>query len=192
MRNLITSLALAAALAAPVALHADPMMNGQFSIQGTVVPSSTTLSFVDLTITTGYLTQSGSFATLLTDGEHLSLGGMPAPVPSPYGPISIVPYNPYPGPGFLDFSFGNLSASVQTLVEAPGIGGTFDFAGTALLDAPGFAETPATFDFSTQASGRVTLSATAIASPVPEPSALLLFGTGALGLAGIVSKKFIA
>ncbi len=29
-------------------------------------------------------------------------------------------------------------------------------------------------------------------SPVPEPSALLLFGTGALGLAGIVSRKLLA
>jgi len=30
------------------------------------------------------------------------------------------------------------------------------------------------------------------ASPVPEPSALLLFGTGVLGLAGIVSRKLTA
>jgi hypothetical protein len=29
-------------------------------------------------------------------------------------------------------------------------------------------------------------------SPVPEPSALLLFGTGALGLAGVVSRKLLA
>jgi len=67
------------------------------------------------------------------------------------------------------------------------------FGGTADFTAPGFDRTMGTFGFSTQGNGPVTFSATGAAnSPVPEPSTLTLLGSGLLGLAGIVKKRFVA
>ena len=75
MHKLLSCLSLVAALAAPGALHAS-MMSGQFSIQGTVSNDPTThvLSFIPETIATGVGTQTGTFATLLTDNEHATAG----------------------------------------------------------------------------------------------------------------------
>lgn len=69
------------------------------------------------------------------------------------------------------------------------------FSSNGTLAAAGYAITPAIFTFSTQDSTTdpVTFSATAIAapsaSPIPEPSSLALLGTGAFGLAGVLSRK---
>jgi hypothetical protein len=186
MHRIFSSLALMAALATPAALHAS-MISGQFSIQGTVTnnPTTHTLSFLGPSIETGYGTQTGTFQTLLTDNEHV-----------PSGTETIV-YGPYvPGSSF--FTVGPLTAVIQSLTESismPDGHTVFGFSGTADLSAAGYDTTPGSFTFSTQDSGPVTFSATVIAagtSAVPEPSSLALFGTGAFGLAGIVSRKLRA
>jgi len=186
MYKLFSSLALMAALATPAALHAS-MMSGQFSIQGTVTNdvATHTLSFLGPSIETGYGTQTGDFTTLLTDNEHV-----------PTGTATIV-YGPYvPGSAF--FSVGGVNAVIQSLTESvskPDGHTVYGFSGTADFSATGYDTTPGSFTFSTQDSGPVTFSATVITTgtpAVPEPSSLALFGTGAFGLAGIVSRKLRA
>ncbi|MEO8736371.1 MAG: PEP-CTERM sorting domain-containing protein [Edaphobacter sp.] len=183
MYKLLSSLALVAAFAMPGALHASTM-SGQFSIQGTVTndPTTHTLSFLPPTIETGFGTQTGTFATLLTDNEHVPAG------------TATIAYGPYvPGSGF--FMVGPLSAVIQSLSESTSIIGghtVYGFYGVADFSAAGYDPTSGSFTFSTQDSGPVTFSATAVmtgASQVPEPSSLALLGTGAFGLAGIVSRK---
>jgi PEP-CTERM motif len=188
MHKALASLTLVAALAlAPISLHADSIMTGQFSIEGTVTNTvtdgTTELVFDGPTLKTGTGTQTGSFSSLLTDGEAFSAGSS-----------TIVPYNPYvPNSAF--FTIGSLSVVVESLMEDTEIinGQTvLGFSGMANLSAAGFADTQAIFTFSTQDSGPVTFSATAIADAppaVPEPSSLVLFGTGAFGLAGVLSRK---
>ena len=181
MHKVLSSLALVAALAVPSALHAS-MMTGQFSIQGSVTNDPTThvLSFIPSTIETGYGTQTGTFATLLTNNEHVSAG------------TPTIAYDPYVA-GSSWFTIGSLTATIDSLTESTSIIGghtVYGFSGMGTLAAAGYDTTPGNFTFSTQDSGTVTFSATAATSPVPEPSTLALFGTGVFGLAGLVSRKF--
>lgn len=186
MHKLLSSLALVAALAAPSVLHAS-MMTGQFSVQGSVTNDPTThvLSFIPASIETGYGTQTGTFATLLTNNEHVSAG------------TPTIAYDPYVA-GSAWFTIGSLTATIESLTESTSIIGghtIYGFSGTGTLAAAGYDITPGSFTFSTQDSGPVTFSATTLTtgtSPVPEPSTLALFGTGAFGVAGMVSRKFRA
>lgn len=179
MQRLFASLTLVAVLVlAPIALHADTLMNGQFVITGTVQNVGTTLTFDPLTLRTGIGTQTGTFATLLNDNEGFS-----------GGTLSIT-YNPYT-PDSAFFFIGPLTITLDTLNETT-VGSTLDFSGIANLAAAGFLDTLANYSFSTAASGASTFTATAIvptAPSVPEPSSLALFGTGALGLASFTARK---
>ena len=101
------------------------------------------------------------------------------------------PYNPYT-PDSAFFFIGPLTVTLDTLNETT-VGSTLDFSGVATLAASGFINTLANYSFNTPASGISTFTATAIvptAPSVPEPSTVALFGTGALGLAGFVTRKF--
>jgi hypothetical protein len=180
MQRVFALLTLAAALIlAPIALHADTLMTGQFVITGTVQNVGTTLEFDPPTLFTGTGTQTGTFATLLTD--HLGFSG---------GTVNIT-YNPYT-PDSAFFFIGPLTIMLDTLNETT-VGSTLDFSGVATLSAAGFLNTLANYSFNTLASGPSTFTATAIvptAPSVPEPSSLALLGSGALGLAGFAATKF--
>jgi len=179
MRRGFASLILVAALLlVPIALHADTM-TGQFVIHGTVQNVGTTLQFDPATLLTGVGTQTGTFATLLTD--NLGFKG---------GPTSI-PYNPYP-PDSASFFIGPLTIALDSLNETT-VGSTLNFAGVTTLSADGFTNTIANLTFSAPASGPGTFTATfavPAAPSIPEPSSLVLFGSGALGLAGFAGRKF--
>jgi hypothetical protein len=180
MQRVFTVLTLAAAvILAPIALHADTLMTGQFVITGTVQNVGTTLEFVPSTLFTGTGTQTGTFATLLTD--HLGFSG---------GTVNIT-YNPYT-PDSAFFFIGPLTVTLDTLNETT-VGTTLDFSGVATLSATGFLNTLANYSFNTLATGPSTFTATTIvptAPSVPEPSSLALLGTGALALASFGATKF--
>jgi len=180
VRKLVSALALVAAIAAPVALHATPI-TGQYSIDGTVTNTGTALNFTVGTIRTGIATQFGTFATLVPDNTPVTMGATGI-VYAPYTCCSI-------------FTVGGLTTSIQSITATDtSIGGVpiTIFGGTALFTAAGYDPTMGTFGFSTQGSGPVTFSATGASSPVPEPSTLALMGSGVLGLAGAVRRKFLA
>jgi hypothetical protein len=180
MRHILASFALVAALAAPAALHAETI-TGQFSLDGTVINSGSTLTFLGAP-KTGIGTQTGVFATLLTNNEAIS-----------YGP-SVITYSPYVDDS-AKFGVGRLNVTLDTLVATNiMLNGSLitAFSGDATFSAAGYQTTMGTFSFSTQASGPVTFSATGISSsPVPEPSSLALFGTGALGIGLLGTRKFV-
>jgi PEP-CTERM motif len=179
MHRALASLALVATLVfAPVILHADPLMTGQFSIQGTVQNVGTTLEFSPATLMTGAGTQTGTFATLLFDGEGFAGGN------------TSITYNPYIADS-AQFFLGPLTLTLESLNEMT-VGSTLNFSGVLDISATGFADTLANLTFSTQASGPTQFVATAVvptAPSVPEPSSMALFGSGAIGLAGFAERK---
>ncbi|MCU1253466.1 MAG: hypothetical protein JWQ49_6495 [Edaphobacter sp.] len=180
MQRRFASLTLVAVLLlAPIALHADTLMTGQFVITGTVQNVGTTLMFDPVTLKTGTGTQTGTFATILTDGLGFS------------GGTANIAYNPYT-PDSAFFFIGPLTITLDTLNETT-VGSMLDFSGVATLAAAGFTNTLANYSFSTLPSGPTIFTATTIvptAPSVPEPSSLALFGTGVLGLAGFAARKF--
>ena len=180
MRKVLSALALVAAFAAPVALHAVPIV-GQYSAQGSVIDNGSSLTFQIGTIFTGKGTQLGTFALLVPDNTAITAGSQ------------VINYTPYV-PSSEIFTVGSLTTDLQSLVYVNNPNGVRGFSGNALFTAPGYDPTPGTFAFSTQGSGIVTFSATGFssASPVPEPSTLALLGTGVFGIAGVLRKRFVA
>jgi hypothetical protein len=179
MHRIFALSVVAALVLAPIALHADPLMTGQFVIQGTVTNVGTTLQFDPATLFTGTGTQTGTFATLLSD--HMGFSG---------GTVNVT-YNPYT-PDSAFFFIGPLTITLDSLNEMT-VGSTLNFSGVANLSASGFANTLADYSFSAAASGPSQFVATAIVPTppsVPEPSSLGLFGSGALGFAGLAARKF--
>src|ERR1700734_4040710 len=135
MRRLFAVLATVAAIAAPAVLHADPLMTGQFSLQGTVTDAGNVLTFPSNVVMTGNGTQTGSFATILGNNELITAG------------TNVIDYNPYVADSAF-FGIGTLSALIDSLTETTQTINNqtvHDFAGTLDLSAPGFANTEATF-----------------------------------------------
>jgi PEP-CTERM motif-containing protein len=185
MYRRILQLTMAAALvSAPLVLRADPIMTGQFSVTGTVQNVGTTLEFSpsDIVVATG--SETGSFLTILSNGEPLTNGT------ANFGSSAYVP-------GSAFFAIGTDPGALIVTLESLNlttVGSTLDFSGVANLSTTGFANTLADYSFSTPSSGVSQFTATFIAeaapSAVPEPSSLALFGSGVLGLIGTGVRKF--
>ncbi|RZU42766.1 PEP-CTERM sorting domain-containing protein [Edaphobacter modestus] len=181
MKKFLSSLVVLAALAVAPALHATPI-TGQFSVTGTAVTDNgSSLDFTPNTINVGAAsTIMGDFTTLLTAGE----AGI---ITSPINYASYVP-----GSASLVFGSGStlLTFTLDSVVSDH-TGNFGNFTGTGTITAAGFDPTLANLFFSTQATGAVTFSATAVSNPsaVPEPSTLMLLGTGLIGAAGALKRR---
>ncbi|MEO6807339.1 MAG: PEP-CTERM sorting domain-containing protein [Edaphobacter sp.] len=176
MRKLLTLLALCALVTAPAVMHADTIMTGQFEFHGTLF-SDNGSSLLLSSAVTGVGTQTGSFATLLGDGQGV------------FGTNPFLSYTSYV-PGNEVIFIGSLVGDLESFSKtAPGI-----FSGTVLLSAPGFDNATANFVLTaSEDKGEVIpySAVTTIPPSVPEPSTLALLGTGILGLAGVVRSKVL-
>ena len=176
MSKLLSLLPLAAVLTASTVMHADTL-NGKFSVYGDLTDTGTSLNFLDASTSAASQTFTGSFATLLTPGETVNASN------------ATLNYSPFVA-GSEVFTIGALTVTLESF--AANAAGMFN--GTALLSAAGYDDTMANIQLTTQTfSGPVSFSATTLANTAqaPEPSTLALFGTGGLGLAGLIRRRFV-
>jgi len=170
--------AMATALAIAPAVLADSI-SGSIAI-GESLSSSDTWSLTGVTfIGTGQVHQAtGTLASLLGDSAQLNS-------------FTFAPASAANGVELFNVGSGLSTFTIESIVVDfnGSLNGTpfLNLSGTGLLTEIGYDNTPADFSLTSTTTG--TTSFTVDATTTPEPSSLLLLGTGLLGLAFIVFRK---
>ena len=173
-----------AIVVAPALAHATPI-TGTIGFSGNGTFNNTTGQF-----TPGANTFSGMDAFVLTGGTG-TLNVFTAPNPVNFNAfntstLGTTIFTTTEGSDTLSFILTGLSGAG---LDPAGSG----FTGNGTLEETGFTDTPETFTLNTDAQGGTfTAAMTAATGIAPEPPSLMLLGTGLLGIAGIVHRKFAA
>jgi hypothetical protein len=179
MRNTISAFLTAICLAVPLAAHADTTttfnLNGFTFQSGATATGNITIDVTSGQFVAGDITYVGS-STYLFNGafqDQASLNGNQY-----YGDLYTLP-----AMGGVDFDF---DLPVASLVGYAG-----GAVCTASVNCPGglaggLTANGVDYDYFTAG------SLVAATSPVPEPSSLLMFGTGLLGAVGAVRRRFVS
>jgi hypothetical protein len=183
--------------------YADPI-TGTLSITGDDTFTSSSITFLGSTfIAGGSGANTGSFS-VLTNGNPVTMfpgfaGALPYTqgentVPAAISPVEVMTTTE----DGETFSYFMTTYNASYISGVPGCTGTttcLDVTGTGFFTGTGttdYDDTPGEFTFTTQlAAGQssTSFSASALATPVPEPASLALVGSGLLGIAGLASRR---
>jgi hypothetical protein len=182
--------------------HATPI-NGTLSIYGDDSYTTSTITFTSAEISGGSGANTGSFSGL-TDGNAVAFfpgfsGALPYTLGNNTVPAAISPVlavQTMENGITYDFYMTDYNA----MLVGPGIvgcevGTCLDVTGDGYFTETGYTNSPGSFTFTSQLTPgqtSTTFSASALASPVPEPASLALVGSSLLGFAGFAKRKLMA